>query len=207
MPGGQAFRQKMVKGYYAGVEKVARPFVRMGVSPNHVTVAGALFSMAAGVLFAQGKIFEGGLVLWLSALMDPLDGTIARLSGKASRFGALLDSTLDRYSEFFIFFGFLCFFRDGWMFWVVLLALMGSLMVSYIKARAESLGQREIGGLMQRPERLILLIAGTVLNGPLNHYVFADCENCTVRGTLLILAVGANFTALQRLWGAKQELA
>jgi CDP-diacylglycerol--glycerol-3-phosphate 3-phosphatidyltransferase len=201
------FRQKAQKGYYAVMEKVAYPLVSAGISPNHITVAGMLLSLAAGVLFACGAIFWGGMLLWASGLMDPIDGTVARLSGKVTRFGALFDSTLDRYSEFFIFFGLMFYFRGGRMLFVVMLALMGSIMVSYIKARAESLGQKEFRGLMQRPERIILLIAGTVLNGPINQYLLGGCQDCTLKGTLVILAVLTNITALQRLISSRKELA
>jgi CDP-diacylglycerol--glycerol-3-phosphate 3-phosphatidyltransferase len=200
------FREKAQKRYYRVMEKVAYPLVSAGVSPNHITVAGMLLSLAAGVLFATGAIFWGGMLLWASALMDPIDGTVARLSGKVSRFGALLDSTLDRYSEFFVFFGLMFYFRGGRMLFVVMLALMGSIMVSYVKARAESLGQKEFRGLMQRPERIILLIAGTVLNTPINHYLLGDCQDCTVKGTLVILAVLTNLTAIQRLLSSRKEL-
>jgi CDP-diacylglycerol--glycerol-3-phosphate 3-phosphatidyltransferase len=201
------FREKAQKRYYRVMEKVAYPLVSAGISPNHITVAGMLLSLAAGVLFATGAIFWGGMLLWASALMDPIDGTVARLSGKVSRFGALLDSTLDRYSEFFVFFGLMFYFRGGRMLFVVMLALMGSIMVSYVKARAESLGQKEFRGLMQRPERIILLIAGTVLNTPINHYLLGDCQDCTVKGTLVILAVLTNLTAIQRLLSSRKELA
>jgi CDP-diacylglycerol--glycerol-3-phosphate 3-phosphatidyltransferase len=200
------FREKAQKRYYRVMEKVAYPLVSAGISPNHITVAGMLLSLAAGVLFAIGAIFWGGMLLWASALMDPIDGTVARLSGKVSRFGALLDSTLDRYSELFVFFGLMFYFRGGRMLFVVMLALMGSIMVSYVKARAESLGQKEFRGLMQRPERIILLIAGTVLNTPINHYLLGDCQDCTVKGTLVILAVLTNLTALQRLLSSRNEL-
>jgi CDP-diacylglycerol--glycerol-3-phosphate 3-phosphatidyltransferase len=201
------FREKAQKRYYRVMEKVAYPLVSAGISPNHITVAGMLLSLAAGVLFATGAIFWGGMLLWASALMDPIDGTVARLSGKVSRFGALLDSTLDRYSEFFVFFGLMFYFRGGRMLFVVMLALMGSIMVSYVKARAESLGQKEFRGLMQRPERIILLIAGTVLNTPLNDYLFGGCQDCTLKGTIIILAVLTNLTAVQRLISSRKELA
>ncbi len=200
------FRRGAQKRYYALAEKVAAPLVRIGVTPDVLTVAGGLFSMVAGVLFGLGEIFWGGIALWFSGIMDPLDGTVARLTGKASRSGALFDSTMDRYAEFFVFFGFLVYFRSGWMFYAVMLALMGSLMVSYVKARGESLGQREVRGLMQRPERLILLITGTILNAPLNRFFFSDCDNCTVKGTIVILAVLTNFTAIQRLIAGRREL-
>ena len=200
-------RQRAQRRYYAVMEKVARPFVAAGVSPNHITLMGLGFSLVAGILFAMGLIFLGGMFLWFSALMDPIDGTVARLSGKVTRFGALFDSTLDRYSEFFIFFGFLVYFRGGWMFIAVMLALMGSIMVSYVKARAEGLGQKEFRGLMQRPERIILLIAGTVLNAPINHAFFGGCQDCTLKAVIVILAVLTNITALQRLLASRKELA
>jgi CDP-diacylglycerol--glycerol-3-phosphate 3-phosphatidyltransferase len=131
---------------------------------------------------------------------------VARLSCNVSRFGALLDSSLDRYSEFFVFFGLMVYFKNGRMLIVVMLALMGSIMVSYAKARAESLGQKEFRGLMQRPERIILLIIGTVLNGPINHYLLGGCQDCTLKGTIVILAVLTNITAVQRLLTSRREL-
>ena len=93
------------------------------------------------------------------------------------------------------------------MFWVTALALMGSVMVSYVKARAEGLGQKEFRGLMQRPERLIFLIAGTVLNAPINSLVAPGCGDCTLQGTIVLLAVLTNFTAVQRLAASRKELA
>ena len=200
------WRRKAQIGYYAFAEKVATPLIRVGVTPDVLTVAGVVFSIGAGVLFGLGEIFWGGIVLFFSGIMDPLDGTVARLTGKASRSGALFDSTMDRYAEFFIFFGFLVHFRSGWMFYVVMLALMGSLMVSYVKARGESLGQKEVRGLMQRPDRLILLMIGTIFNTPFNHLLFSGCDNCTVKVVLVILAVLTNLTAIQRLVTGRREL-
>jgi len=200
------WRRKAQIGYYAFAEKIAAPLVRIGVTPDVLTVAGVLFSIGAGVLFGLGEIFWGGIVLFFSGIMDPLDGTVARLTGKASRSGALFDSTMDRYAEFFVFFGFLVYFRSGRMFFVVMLALMGSLMVSYVKARGESLGQKEVRGLMQRPDRLILLMIGTIFNTPLNRLLFSACDNCTVKGALVVLAVLTNLTAIQRLIVGRREL-
>jgi len=138
--------------------------------------------------------------------MDPLDGTVARLMGKASRFGALFDCKMDRYSEFLVFFGFLVCFRSDWIFYFEMLPLMGSLMVSCVKARGESLDQREVWGLLQRPERLILLMTGTILNTPFNNFLFSECDNCTAKRTLVILAVLTNLAAIQRLIAAGKEL-
>ncbi len=201
------WRSNLQKRYYVLAGKIALPLVKAGVSPNHITVVGMLLSFVSGMLFATGSIFLGGFVLWLSAIMDPIDGTVARLSGKASRFGALFDSTLDRYSEFFVFFGLMYYFNSGWMFIMVMLALMGSIMVSYVKARAEGLGQKEVRGLMQRPERIILLLTGAILNTPINSVFFPGYADCTLKWTIVILAVLTNLTAIQRLLSSRKELA
>jgi CDP-diacylglycerol---glycerol-3-phosphate 3-phosphatidyltransferase len=206
MAGDANLRAEMIRRYYYLMEKAAKPLVRMGISAAAITVAGLIFSFAAGIFLVVGDFFRGGLFMLFSALMDPLDGTVARLSGRATRFGALLDSTLDRYAEFFIFFGFLVHFNKGWMFYAVLLALMGSIMVSYVKARAESLGQTKVVGLMQRPERIVLLLIGTLFNWSGNLLV-PSCSDWLIKGILIILALLSNITAVHRLFVGKKELA
>ena len=200
------WRRNLQRKYYVMAEKVSLPLVKAGVSPNHITFLGMLLSFVSGLFFALGAIFLGGFFLWLSAIMDPIDGTVARLSGKVSRFGALFDSTLDRYSEFFVFFGLMFYFVNSWVIAAVMLALMGSIMVSYVKARAESLGQKEVRGLMQRPERIILLLTGAILNTPLNNLFFPGSPDATLQWTVVILAVLTNITALQRLLTSRKEL-
>jgi phosphatidylglycerophosphate synthase len=161
---------------------------RIGVNANHLTLVGFLLSRAAAAAFARGSIRLGGVVLLLAGLSDVLDGSVARNSGTSSRFGAFIDSVSDRYSEFFVFSGLLFWFHreeDTVSLVVLLMALLGSMMVSYTRARAESIIDECQVGLMERPERVIILIVFAILGW--------------IRPALWILAVGANLTALRRI--------
>jgi CDP-diacylglycerol--glycerol-3-phosphate 3-phosphatidyltransferase len=199
-------REQLIKRYYTLLEKSLRPLLKSGVSPNAISLLSLLASLSAGICYGYGRIFSGGLLLLLAGFLDTVDGSVARLTGRSDRFGALLDSTLDRYAEFFVFFGFLYHFRNRWMFAVVLLALMGSVMVSYVKARAQSLGTVRTVGLMQRPERFALLIAGSIFNGP-SAILFPRCPDAALSGSLILLALLSNGTALHRLLAGRKDLA
>ena len=198
-------RTLLVKWYYRVLERLLEPLARRGVSPNLVTVLSMAVSFVAGICYAVGAILSGGILMLLSGFIDTLDGSIARLSGKASRFGALLDSSLDRYAEFFVFFGLLLYFREGWMLYVVMAAMMGSIMVSYVRARAEALGQVRIIGLMQRPERLIILAAGSILNRPVASYL-PGCPDGALIVTLILLALLTNITVIHRILAGRSDL-
>lgn len=198
-------RERFIKGYYTVIEKCLRPLAGKGVAPNFVSLFSLGLSLISAIFYAMGYFFIGGLTLLLSGFTDTLDGSIARITGRSNRFGALLDSTLDRYAEFFVFFGLLIHFREGWPLYIVIIALMGSIMVSYVKARAESLGSRRVIGLMQRPERLIMLALGSILNAPLGRY-FPECPDCIIIITLILLAILTNITAIHRLLAEKKDL-
>ena len=160
----------------------------MGISPNLLTILGFLFSIAVGILLAEGHFFWGGVFLIFTSLFDGLDGLVARASGKDGKFGAHLDSSLDRYSEGVVFLGLLIFYsKAGSVLDTVLIfvALLASLMVSYTKARAEGLGLECKVGLLSRLERLVILILGLTLN--------------QVRLALWAIAILANLTAVQRM--------
>jgi len=198
-------RERFIRGYYGIVENMIRPLAIRGVTPNNVSLLSLALSFIAALLYGTGYFFTGGLLLLLSGFTDTLDGTIARITGLSSRFGALLDSTLDRYAEFLVFAGLLIHFRDDWTCYAVIAALMGSIMVSYVKARAESLGSTKVIGLMQRPERLVLLALGSLLNTPLGTY-FPEHPACIMKATLVILALLSNITAIHRLMAEKRDL-
>jgi len=198
-------RERFVSGYYTIIGKGIRPLLGTGISPNLVSFLALTASLIAGSLYAFGLIFQGGLLLLVSGFMDTLDGTLARLTGRSNRFGALLDSTLDRYAEFFIFSGILFYYRQTWMFTVVLLALTGSIMVSYIKARAQSLGRVRTLGLMQRPERFVLLLTGSFLNLPV-EVLFPDFPDAALSTALMLLALLSNGTAIRRLVEGRKDL-
>jgi len=142
-----------------------RMFLALGVPPVAFNWTGVVLGAAAGFAFARGAFTAGGWLVLLGGAADIFDGRIARARGIASRAGAFLDSTLDRFAETFAYVGLVAYFRASW--WEVLLvavAMGGSLLVSYARARGESLGVVFKGGLMQRAERLVLLAVASLLD-------------------------------------------
>jgi len=205
---GNAFssiRKAMVRDYYSLLERYFGRLLNSDISPNFITVAGLLVSAVVGFVFSRGMFLTGGCLLFVAGVFDTLDGAIARKKGMTSLYGALLDSTLDRYSEFFIFSGLLIFFRNDWIFFFIILALLGSMMVSYVKARAQSLGQKRTVGLMQRPERMAVLFFGAVLN-PLSPFIPGGSPDLILKSSLVVLAVLSNVTAIRRLLEGKKDL-
>jgi len=171
------------------VEPIARLISRTGVSPNAVTVMGVVLNLGVAWVLAQGYMRIGGLLVPLVALFDALDGTLARLTGKRSRFGAFLDSTMDRLSEAILYLGLLVFYTRagaGREILLIYAAIVGSLMVSYTRARAEGLGLDCKVGLLTRFERAVVLVIALVLD--------------QVPIGLWVLAILANFTAFQRMY-------
>ncbi|MBV9101637.1 MAG: CDP-alcohol phosphatidyltransferase family protein [Candidatus Dormibacteraeota bacterium] len=160
------------------------------MSPNALTVAGLLICAAAAALVAAGYLTAGGVVLLVASLFDILDGALARVTGKTYRYGAFLDSTIDRYAEAFTYIALLWFFifhtHHTLEPMLIIFALTGSLLVSYVRARAQSLGFDCDGGVLARPERVVITVIGLIVNPLL---VWA----------LWILAVLTNVTAVQRI--------
>jgi CDP-diacylglycerol--glycerol-3-phosphate 3-phosphatidyltransferase len=175
-----------------------RLLTRVGISPNSLTIAGVVITTAGAVAFFLKSPRLGGFLILLGGLCDAIDGSLARNAGKATRFGALLDSSVDRYSEFVMLFGIGGYFLmvdDYVSAAVTFLALCGSFMVSYTRARAESLGLAAKVGVMQRPERIVFLGAGALL-----HPI-------ALKIAIWMVAIFANFTALQRLrFAFKQDV-
>ena len=172
----------------AWTDPVGRGLVRLHLRPNHLTVIGFGVSVLAASAFVAGQIRSAGMLLIVAGLCDFFDGALARVSGQATTFGAFLDSVIDRYSDLVVMLGIVVLFARtpharGAV--VAMAGLMGSMMVSYTKARAESVGVTCAVGLMERPERLICLIAGALLN--------------LLEPALWILAILSNLTALQRI--------
>lgn len=170
--------------------RLAQGLHRKGVTPNMVSLAGFVLTVLSTLILAVGYTTIGGFVLWAAAMFDMLDGALARYSNQVSKFGAFLDSTLDRYSESITFLGlaFYYSYRPGSQIelFLIFLTLIGSWMVSYTRARAEGLGIECKVGILQRPERLFILITGLILG--------------FVQPVLWILAVMTNFTAFQRIY-------
>jgi CDP-diacylglycerol---glycerol-3-phosphate 3-phosphatidyltransferase len=168
---------------------VAGILVRTGITANTVTVLGMILSAFVAYFIIVGQHVEAAIVLAIAGLLDGLDGSLARASGRQTPFGAFWDSTLDRLSESIVFLGMLIFYvSEGFAFGVVLIyvAVVGSLMVSYVRARAEGLGLTCSAGLMTRFERVFLLMLGLIFN----QLVIA----------LLVLVILSVVTVLQRMY-------
>ena len=169
---------------------------RWKIHPNAFTLAGFVLTLIAAALLFEGNLRIGGLLILAGGLCDCIDGNLARAMNKASRFGALFDSTIDRYSEFVMFLGILAYFitlNERLTAVVAFLALCGSVMVSYSRARAESLGFEAQTGWMQRPERIVFLGLGALI-----HPV-------AFKLAIWLVAIFANLTALQRIGQAHQQ--
>ncbi len=185
-------------GYLRLIDPVANWLVKRGVHPNTITVVGTLCTVTGGIIYGTGHIKTGGWFLGLTALFDVLDGTVARRSGKSSMFGAFLDSTLDRLADGFVLGGLVVFYATSRIHGSVplmitaLLGLVGAFMTSYTRARAEALGLDAKVGLLQRPERVVLLSAPQALFG----LVF---DGWVLAIIIVILTVTAWITVVQRV--------
>ena len=148
------------------VDGIARVFVKLGFSPSGLTVIGVLVACVAAALIARGMLAAGGVVVLVAGVFDLFDGAVARMTNRATKFGALFDSVMDRVSEAVVLLGLLWFYlEDGEQLGAVLVyvSIVGSTMVSYVRARAEGLGIECKGGLMQRPERVASLGIGIIV--------------------------------------------
>jgi CDP-diacylglycerol---glycerol-3-phosphate 3-phosphatidyltransferase len=173
----------------AGTQPMGRALASLGISANALTLLGLVLNIAAAGIVATGWLTAGGVGFLIASAFDTLDGAVARASGTTSAFGAFLDSLVDRYSEAVIFVPLLLLFAAQQQTWLVIActaALVGSLLVSYARARAEGLGVDCEIGLLQRPERVILLGAGLIV------------PDLLLAPVIVILAVVTNLTVLQR---------
>jgi len=167
---------------------------KLGIRPNVVTTAGFIGNFVGAVMIACGNLTWGGIIALLAGPLDAIDGVMARLRHESGRYGAFVDSVTDRYSEIALYGGLLVYFsRSGtWQdAFLVFFAAVGSIMVSYTRARAESLGFSAKIGLFTRAERYIVLIPGIILGYP--------------RISLWLLAIFTNVTAIQRFLFVKKQ--
>ncbi|MBN2370766.1 MAG: CDP-alcohol phosphatidyltransferase family protein [Vicinamibacteria bacterium] len=180
------------------IAPLEKPLVRGRVAPLTLNLAGLAFGVISGVLIAFGRLGWGGIAILLGGVCDVLDGRIARARNITSRFGAFIDSTLDRYVEVFAFLGFLFYLHHmaAGPFWAAA-AMAGSLIVSYARARGESLGVLCKGGLMQRAERMSLMVGACFVDGPLTQ-AMGLVEGTIVFWALVLIAVGTFATSAYR---------
>lgn len=175
---------------------------RLGATPNGITIASVVPAALAGLAAGCGEFTSAGLLFLLSGACDFLDGRLARETGRSSAGGAALDSVLDRYSECALLVGIAWYYRDGWVLLAALGAITGSLFVPYIRARGEGLGIDVKVGLMQRPERVVLLGAATLSAEIVDHlagWTDRSPRYLLVAAALTLLTVSTHVTALVRL--------
>lgn len=220
-----------------GIYKIIDPFVKLlikvGLTPNAVTSIGFVLNVGVAAIFIIGAedgnrgdfsyVGWAGALILFAGLFDMLDGQVARLGNMKSVFGALYDSVLDRYSELIMFLG-ICYYLVAHHYFLssifAFIALIGSMMVSYVRARAEGLGVDSKGGLMQRPERVITIGVCAIACGIASSYIGGDYK-LYITGIkwhvfetmsiftfpITILAVLTNLTAFKRLVNARKALA
>lgn len=187
---------------------IVRGVSRSRISPNALTFIGLIINIGCGVLYGYGMFFKAGLLMILANVFDMLDGQVARLRGRVTRFGGFFDSVIDRYSDIIVYVGIMVFYaRDTEKHSTLLvaltgLALVGSVMVSYSRARAESL---DIGckvGFLERPERVVLLIIGSLTEiGPASNPFLHKMPQ-----VLWVLVVLSHWTVVHRVYHTWREL-
>lgn len=204
------YRDYLQQLIYKIISPLVHGMIKVGITPNFITTTGLVLNIVAACIFLYAGIREpdnlayvgwgGGIVLF-AGLFDMMDGRVARVGQMASTFGALYDSVLDRYSELVTLFG-ICFYLSlrGYLWGAVItfIALIGSLMVSYVRARAEGLGLECKVGLMQRPERVVLTSLGAICCGIFSHCQAFDPVYLLIAPQILI-AILANWTAFVRI--------
>jgi CDP-diacylglycerol--glycerol-3-phosphate 3-phosphatidyltransferase len=193
------------RNYFKGfLQAVAGIFQRLGISPNQLTLAGLLLQAGVAAVIALGYLPLAGILLIFSAVFDAFDGALARMTGRTSRFGAFFDSTLDRYAEAVVLFGLLIYVggqpdsRTEVL--LIYAAVVGSLLVSYTRAKAESLGIPCTEGILTRAERVALIVIGLLLSGW--QPVAALPNVLTI--VLWVLAILSNITAVQRVLAVRK---
>ena len=194
------FTDRLRVRFKKDLDRIGGFLLSLGLTPNMLTLLGVFGNLVGAILIAFGYLTAGGLVLLLMGAMDALDGTMARLKGTPSKWGGFVDSVSDRYSELLIFAGLLVYYLDRgnnkkenchFMSLLIFFAAAGSVMVSYTRARALSLGYEVKRGLLTRAERFFILTPLIIIGYP--------------QIGIVIIAIFANFTAFQRIYYVHNE--
>jgi CDP-diacylglycerol--glycerol-3-phosphate 3-phosphatidyltransferase len=199
--------ESLRSGVYRILDPLTAWLAERRVHPNLLTTVGFLVTISAAYAFHQHAVRTAGFLMLLGGFFDILDGRVARLTDLGSKFGAFYDSTLDRMSEIVVYLGILSLYNDYrlelgdvGMIYLIMLAMDGSLMVSYTRARAEALGLDCTVGLMPRAERVVLLGAASLFFG-------TAWNGLVLKGVIAVLAVLTNITAIQRIIWVYQNAA
>ena len=202
------FGASIGRGAQRIIDAMVRWLAHGHINPNFLTVIGVAINVGCGLLFGLGHFFWAGIILIVANLFDMLDGQVARLSGRVTSFGGFLDSSLDRLSDMVVFIGLMIFYARNTQYHSTLnvfltgAALMGSVMVSYASARAESLIAKCDVGFLRRPERVVLLIIGGLTTHPGSTSPFLN----RMPAVLWVLAVGSYWTFAHRMYHTWREV-
>jgi CDP-diacylglycerol--glycerol-3-phosphate 3-phosphatidyltransferase len=227
-----SLRNNLQLGIYKVIDPFVKVLIKLGLTPNIITTIGFALNVGVAAIFILGAeegnrgdltyVGWAGALILFAGLFDMLDGQVARLGNMKSTFGALYDSVIDRYSELIMFLG-ICYYLVAHHYFFsslfAFIALIGSMMVSYVRARAESLGVESKGGLMQRPERIVTIGLCAMLCGITSLYIGGDYkffvpgikfhvfETMSIfTFPIVLLAILTNVTAFKRLLDAKKAL-
>ena len=216
---------------YMALNPIINLLVKTGITPNGITIIGFLITIGSAVILITGAelgikgdtkyITWFGIILLLAGVFDMLDGQLARKTNQMTKFGALFDSVIDRYSEMIMFFG-IAYYLVSYHYFLsgvfAFIAMIGSIMVSYVRARAEGLGVECSVGIMQRPERVLTIGISAILYGIISHFTgpfkiiidwvpFSLIENISIFTIpIFIMAVLTNYTAFQRLNHCRKKM-
>jgi CDP-diacylglycerol--glycerol-3-phosphate 3-phosphatidyltransferase len=219
------------KNAYKALDPIINLLIKMRLTPNGITIIGFLITIGSAVILITGAemgikgdtkyITWFGIVLLLAGVFDMLDGQLARKTNQMTKFGALFDSVIDRYSEMIMFFG-IAYYLVSYHYFLsgvfAFIAMIGSIMVSYVRARAEGLGVECSIGIMQRPERVLTIGISAILYGIISHFTgsfkiiidwipFSLIENISIFTIpIFIMAVLTNYTAFQRLNHCRKKM-
>ncbi len=219
------------KNAYKALSPIIELLIKTGITPNGLTLIGFIITIASTAILIVGAemrmrvdyryIMWFGIILLIAGVFDMLDGQLARKTNKITKFGALFDSVIDRYSEMIMFFG-IAYYLVSYHYFLsgvfAFFAMIGSIMVSYIRARSEGLGEDCKIGIMQRPERILTIGISAILYGVVSYYSgsfkiivdwipFPLIENISIFTIpIFILAVLTNYTAFQRLNHCRKKM-
>ena len=219
------------KNAYKALDPIIDLLIKMRLTPNGITIIGFLITIGSAVILITGAelgikgdtkyITWFGIILLLAGVFDMLDGQLARKTNQMTKFGALFDSVIDRYSEMIMFFG-IAYYLVSYHYFLsgvfAFIAMIGSIMVSYVRARAEGLGVECSVGIMQRPERVLTIGISAILYGIISHFTgsfkiiidwipFSLIENISIFTIpIFIMAVLTNYTAFQRLNHCRKKM-
>ncbi len=195
--------------YFENLQPLEDALVARSISPTQITFSQVVLSAVIAAAYWRGWLFSAGWLVLMIGSLDIIDGRVARRTATASDRGAFLDSVFDRYADSFAYIGLALYFRETWVLWPVLFTLLGTSMVSYTRARAESLFAECGVGSFQRPERTVVLGFGTMFSVLFDKLLgpwTGAPEHALLMGVLVVLAVMTNVSTIQRIVHVNRQL-